>query len=96
LLDHPGAKPLQDWKPKSPADFHYFFLPEDPAKAGISAAFPDDKLAEGMEMAALIAARILAGEFGDNPDPLRQEDPVFRALCGLSNLVSSDEEEDAE
>lgn len=96
LLDDPKSNLLTDWKPETPAEFSYFFLPEDPAKAGISPAFPDDKLAEGMEMATLTAARILAGQFEESPDPLSQEDPIFRALCGMSNLVSDTEEEEAE
>ncbi len=96
LLDQPGQELLPDWKAGTPADFHYFFLPEDPTQAGISSAFPEEKLPEGLEMAALIAQRILSGKFADNPDSLTQEDPIFRALCGLSNLVSDDEEEDGE
>ncbi len=96
LLDNPEGKILPGWKAGNPADFVYFFLPEDPTKAGISSVFSDDKLLEGLTMARLTAARILAGEFDDNPDPLTQEDPIFRALCGLSNLVSDDEEEDDE
>jgi hypothetical protein len=47
-----------------------------------------------MEMATLTAARILAGQYEESPDPLTQEDPIFRALCGLSNLVSDDDEEE--
>jgi len=96
LLDIPEGEILPGWKARTPADFVYFFLPEDPTKAGISTVFLEDKLAEGMDMAVRTAERILDGEFDENPDPLTQEDPIFRALCGLSNLVSDDPEEDAE
>ena len=96
LLDIPEGEILPGWKAGTPADFVYFFLPEDPTKAGISTVFLEDKLAEGMDMAVRTAERILDGEFDENPDPLTQEDPIFRALCGLSNLVADDPEEDAE
>lgn len=96
LLDHPIDEVLPDWKAGTPAEFVYFMLPEDPTNAGISSTFSENKLAEGMEMAVLTATRILAGEFHHNPDALTQDDPIFRALCGLSNLVSDDEEEGVE
>ncbi|MEX1117576.1 MAG: PD-(D/E)XK nuclease family protein, partial [Terrimicrobiaceae bacterium] len=95
LLDNPEVKNPPGWTPGTPAEFVYFFLPEDPGKAGLSTPFPEDRLPEGLEMAVQTAGHILDGKFDDSPDPLTQEDPIYRALCGLSNLVS-DTGEDAE
>jgi ATP-dependent helicase/DNAse subunit B len=69
----------------------YFQLPEDEGAAGISAPFPADMIEEGWAKAAELAAKILRGEFEENPalrpDP-SWNDPALLALCGQAGIAS--------
>jgi RecB family exonuclease len=69
----------------------YFLFPEKVEKAGVSRPFPADRIGEAWTRAAEIAARILRGEFSDNP-PLRTDrnDPALLALCGQVGLQAPD------
>jgi ATP-dependent helicase/nuclease subunit B len=71
----------------------YFQLPEDEGTAGLSAPFPAEMIEEGWAMAANVAAKILRGEFEENPplrpDPARN-DPALLALCGQVGIRASE------
>jgi len=77
----------------------YFQLPEDEGAAGISAPFPAEMIGEGWAQAADVTAKILRGEFGENP-PLRPDpawnNPALLALCGQVGIPSSGPEAAAE
>jgi len=63
----------------------YWQLPEEAGAAGISAPFPADMIEEGWAEAAVVATKILQGQFEENPalrpDPA-WNDPALLALCG--------------
>jgi RecB family exonuclease len=71
----------------------YFLLPEDDGSARISQPFPTEIIEEAWAQAAEIVAKILRGEFQENP-VLRMDrnDPALLALCGQVGIVSSDPE----
>jgi hypothetical protein len=69
----------------------YFLLPEDEGVARISQAFPVEMMGEAWEKAAEIAAKILRGEFAENPVlRLDRNDPALLALCGQVGIVSTE------
>jgi len=71
----------------------YFQLPEDEGSAGLSAPFLPEMIEGGWAMAANVVAKILRGEFEENP-PLRPDpawnDPALLALCGQIGIRASD------
>ena len=71
----------------------YFQLPEDEGAAGLSAPFPPEMIEEAWDKAAELAAKILRGEFGENPvlrpDPA-WNDPALLALCGQAGIPASE------
>jgi ATP-dependent helicase/nuclease subunit B len=70
----------------------YFQLPEDERTAGISAPFPPSRIEEGWAKASELAARILRGEFEDNPTVRSPyADPALLALCGKVGLGAKDD-----
>lgn len=69
----------------------YFLLPEEEGNAGISEPFPPEMVEEGWSKVAELTAKILRGEFTDNP-ALRPDwqDPALLALCGQAGIGSSE------
>jgi RecB family exonuclease len=72
----------------------YFQLPDEEKKVGISEPFPSLLIAEAWTMAATISAKILRGDFAENP-PLEPKwnDSALLALCGQAGLVASEPDE---
>jgi RecB family exonuclease len=77
-------------------DLVYFQLPDDEAAIGISEPFPPARIEEAWTTAALVAAKILRGEFGENPElNPRYNEPALLALCGQAGLPAPEPEEAA-
>jgi ATP-dependent helicase/nuclease subunit B len=72
----------------------YFLLPDDPGEAAVSEPFEPAMIEAGLEKAKVVAEKICAGDFQDQGKIRPEEDPVFRALCGLAGWVESDPEEE--
>jgi len=67
----------------------YFLLPEEEGGSRISAPFPADMVEEGWTEAANLAAKILRGEFNENPRlGTEWNEPALLALCGQVGIVS--------
>ena len=65
----------------------YFLLPDDFNDAAVSEPFDPEMVGPGVEEARAVARKISAGEFDEIGGVRPDEDPVLRALCGLTAIV---------
>ena len=69
----------------------YFLLPEDEDDARISKPFPAELIEEAWAKADETAAKILRGEFAENPDlRIDRNDPALLALCGQIGIATAE------
>ena len=93
----PGLAPrLPGFRETDKPQLCYFMLPDDPGTAAVSEPFDPEMIAPGIEKAKEIAAQIRAGDFMEPGTVRPDEDPVLRALCGLTGWTDENEQDEEE